>query len=385
MKRGQTFRIHPLRECLKAKSHFLLGPHQIGKSTLIRQALGDDCVYYDLLDTQVAAELTTRPWLIRERLRPQDKLIVIDEVQKLPALLDEVQLLVERDADLRFLLTGPSGRKLKRGGANLLGGRLWTTYLYPFVAPELDYRHWEERLRIGSMPSVLFADDPMRELQAYAGRYLQEEVRAEGLVRSIENFSRFLATVAHTNGEQVNFTNIGSDASVPSRTVREFYRILVDTLIGFYLEPWRHGKRKAVATPKFYFFDVGIANSMVGRRELARGTAEYGRAFEHQVILEVRAYLTYKRVTGRPLTYWRTKEQHEVDLVIGDEIAIEIKAKPAVTDRDLKSMRLIAGEAAWQRRIVVSEERAWRRTEDGIEVWPVEEFLRMMWDGGLIT
>ena len=185
----------------------------------------------------------------------------------------------------------------------------------------------------------------------------REEIAAEGLVRSIQNFARFLETAAHANGEQLNFVNVASDAAVPARTVREYYQILVDTLVGFYLEPWGRGKRKAVATPKFYFFDVGVANALVGRRDVPRGTSEYGRAFEHLVICEVRAYLSYR---GRPqkLAYWRTREKYEVDLIVGDELAIEMQAKSMVADRDLKNMRLITPEANWHRRIVVSEEGA---------------------------
>lgn len=383
MNRAKIIRIMPLRTLLEDGSILLLGPRQTGKSTLIRQALAEDCVFYDLLNSRVFAELSQQPWLVRERLEAPQKLVVIDEIQKIPALMDEVHLMISRDPALRFVLSGSSSRKLYRGGVNLMGGRVWDAQLHPFVSAELDYRELDERLRIGSIPGIFGSPDPFRALQAYAGLYLREEVAAEGLVRSIQNFARFLETAAHTNGEQLNFVNIASDSGVPARTVREYYQILVHTLVGFYLEPWRHGKRKAVATPKFYFFDIGVANSLVGRREVVRGTPEYGRAFEHLVIAEVRAYLSYRGLKI-PMTYWRTKEKHEVDLIIGNEIAIEMKAKPMVTDRDLKSLRLIAPEANWRKRIAVSEERAWRRTDDGIEVYPVEQFLRLLWNDELI-
>ena len=383
MNKGKVLRIAPLREQLKSGSILLLGPRQTGKSTLIHQALGDDCVYYDLLDTKVFAELSHRPWLIREQLSVTQKLVAIDEIQKLPALLDEVHLMIARDPMMRFLLSGSSARKLNRTGSNLAGGRLWEAQLHPFVSAELAYGYWDDRIRIGSIPGIMGSPDPFRALQAYGGLYLREEIAAEGLVRSIQNFSRFLETAAHTNGQQLNFVNVAADAAVPARTVREYYQILVDTLVGFYLEPWGHGKRKAVATPKFYFFDVGVANSLVGRREVPRGTSEYGHAFEHLVICEIRAYLSY-RAWKLPMTYWRTKEKYEIDLILGDEYAIEVKAKSMVTDRDLKNMRLIGPEAAWRRRMVVSEEGMWRRTEDGIEIFPVEQFLRLLWGGELI-
>jgi predicted AAA+ superfamily ATPase len=384
MELGKVVRIAPLRSLLKLNSLLLLGPRQTGKSTLIRQAVGNECVYYDLLDTKVFAEISHRPWLIREQLSPEQRLIVIDEIQKVPSLLDEVHLMVARDPGIRFLLSGSSARKLNRHErVNMTGGRVWETELHPFVSPELDFAHWEERISIGSIPGIMASNEPFRALQAYAGFYLREEIAAEGLVRSIQNFARFLETAAQTNGEQLNFANVASDSTVPSRTVREYYQILVDTLVGFYLAPWGHGKRKAVATPKFYFFDVGVANSLVGRREVPRGTPEYGRTFEHLVICEVRAYLSYRGLK-HAMTYWRTREKHEVDLIIGDEYAIEIKGKPMVTDRDLKNIRLIGPEANWRKRIVVCEERLWRRTEDGIEVFPVEQFLRRLWNDELI-
>ena len=171
----QSDRIAPLRENLKVSSILLLGPRQTGKSTLIRQALGDDCVCYDVLDTKVFSEISQRPWLIRKRLTPDQKLIVIDEVQKIPSLLDEVHLMIVRDPELRFLLSGSSARKLNRGAANLTGGRLWDAQMHPFVSAELDYAHWSERVRIGSIPGIVGSADPVRALQAYAGLYLRED------------------------------------------------------------------------------------------------------------------------------------------------------------------------------------------------------------------
>lgn len=381
---GKVIRIAPLKSLLQLNSLMIFGPRQTGKSTLIRQVLGEECVYYDLLDTKVFAEVSQRPWLIREQMTPERKVVVIDEIQKVPALLDEVHLMVVRDPSLRFVLSGSNARKLNRNErVNMTGGRVWNTELHPFVSAELGFGLWEERIAVGSIPGILASQDPFRALQAYAGFYLREEIAAEGLVRSIQNFARFLETAAQTNGEQLNFVNVASDSGVPARTVREYYQILVDTLVGFYLEPWGHGKRKAVATPKFYFFDVGIANSLVGRREVPKGTPEYGRAFEHLVVCEVRAYLSYRGLQ-LPMTYWRTREKYEVDLILGDELAIEIKAKPMVTDRDLKHLRLIGPEADWKRRIVICEERLWRRTEDGIEIFPVEQFLRRLWNDELI-
>ncbi len=378
---GEVPRFLVLTDRVGLKSHFLFGPRQTGKSTLVRHQF-PEALYYDLLNARVFGELVGRPWLLRERLSGTESVIIIDEIQKVPALLDEVQLLVERDPKLRFVLTGSSARKLMRGGANLLAGRAWIARLHPLVSPELNYSLWNERLAIGSLPSVLRSPEPVEELRAYTGTYLREEIRAEGLVRSVEHFARFLEVAALTSGEQVNFTEVASDAQVPARTVREFYQVLVDTLLGFFVEPYRAAKRKAVAAPKFYLFDTGVTNSLLRRTQLAPGTPEYGRAFEQLIAIELRAWLDYRRIDA-PLTFWRTKEKEEVDFVIGNAIAIEAKASEVISDRHLKGLRRLHEERPLERRIVVSRERVARRTEDGIEILPAEQFLRLVWSGEL--
>lgn len=376
---GQVARILPLAERVALKSHFLFGPRQTGKSTLTR-AQFPDAVYYDMLDSRTYGELAARPWLIRERLTGNERIVIIDEIQKLPALLDEVHLMIERNPALRFVLTGSSARKLTRGGANLLAGRAWVARLHPLISAELDFAFTEERLLLGSLPVVMHSPEPFEELRAYSGTYLREEIRAEGLVRSVEHFARFLEVAALTNGEQVNFTGVASDAQVPARTAREFYQILVDTLLGFFVEPYRGGKRKAVAAPKFYLFDTGVANSLLRRTGLPPGTPEYRRAFEHLVAIELRAWLDYQRLDA-PLTFWRTKEKDEVDFVVGNGLAIEAKAAEVVTDRHLKSLRRLHEERPMRRLVVVSRERQPRRSGDGVEILPLSEFLRLLWSG----
>ncbi len=376
-------RILELEALLQHSSLFLFGPRQTGKSTLLR-TLFPQAKFYDLLEADTFRELSAAPEIIRQRLRPEERLVIIDEIQKLPLLLDEVHLLIERNKTLRFILTGSSARKLKRGGANLLAGRALTLSLHPLVAPEVDFVLLPERLNIGSLPAILTSLIPAELLRAYVGTYLQEEILAEGLVRNIGSFSRFLSTAGLTNGEQINFTAVGGDTGIPPRTVREYYTVLEDTLVGYLLPCFQHTrKRKPVSTPKFYFFDVGVANTLAKRGKVEPGSEMFGRALEHVIFLELRAYLDYRRL-DQPLTYWRSRSQFEVDFVIGNKVGIEVKGKSLVNKRDLRGLRALSEDITLRQKIVVSLEREPRVVEGGIEVLPVELFLRRLWDGAIV-
>jgi predicted AAA+ superfamily ATPase len=372
-----------LDSLLQHRSLFLFGPRQTGKTTFLHDRY-PNARFIDLLDARTFRELSARPELLRLSLTPHDQLIVVDEIQKLPALLDEIHLLIEHDKSLRFILTGSSARKLRQKSTNLLAGRALTVHMHPLVAPEVEFRDLDKRLQLGSLPAVLTSPIPYEDLTAYVGTYLKEEIQAEGLARRIEFFSRFLEVAALSNGEILNFAQIASDAAVPSRTVQNYYRILEDTLLGYQLPPFRKTPtRKAVATAKFYFFDVGVAHALIGREEVRPRTGEYGRALEHLVFLELRAYLDYTR-NRAGLTFWRTHTKHEVDFLVGDITAVEVKAKERVMDRDLRGLRALAEELPSLRKIVVSNE-LWRRTtDDQIEIYPIEEFLRELWSGKLL-
>jgi uncharacterized protein len=375
-------RVIDLTTIIEKKSFFLLGPRQTGKSTLL-QAQFPDATYIDLLAADVYRQLSAYPERLREQLIGDERLVIIDEIQKLPSLLDEVQLLITKNKDVRFILTGSSARKLRRGGANLLAGRAWTRYLHPLVYAELPNEKFRQRLLHGSLPHVIDSHDPIQELKEYCGVYLQEEIRAESLTRSIEAFSRFLSVAALCNGEQLNYTKIGNDSQVPPRTVREFFVVLEDTLVGFNLPAFRSGRsRKAVASSKFYFFDIGVAHSLQGITQLAEGSTQYGKALEHLIAMELRAYCSYRRPDAK-LSYWRSTSQIEVDFVIDSHIAIEVKATGNVSHRDSKGLIAFAEEAELSRSIIVSTEKHRRRLESGVEVWPVEEFLALLWSGGL--
>lgn len=371
---------------LDSRSVFLFGPRQTGKTTLLRERYPQS-PWFNLLQGDTFLRLSRNPGRLRQELEPvhpESGPVIVDEIQKLPSLLDDIHDLIERRG-FRFVLTGSSPAKLRRGGTNLLGGRARLRYLMPLVSAEIPEWNIDRALRFGMIPSIYLSDDPALDLQAYCGAYLQLEVQAEGLVRGVEPFSRFLQTAAQRAGEQVVYERIASQAQVPARTVREFYTVLVDTLIGVMIEPVRFRstatRRKPVSRGKFYFFDVGVAHALAGTTGFDDHTSEYGRALEQLVFHELRAWLTY---TGdrRPLTFWRTVGGLEVDFVIDTEVAIEVKASRHLAGADLRGLRAIGDEQRWRRRILACREPV-RRTVDGIEVIPVQEFLSDLWSRGL--
>jgi predicted AAA+ superfamily ATPase len=366
-----------LSRLLGKKSHFLLGPRQTGKTFLIHHTL-KGVRLYDLLDTSVYLALSQNPGRIAQELTPQDHLVVIDEIQRLPGLLNEVHRLIE-ERGVRFLLTGSSARKLRRGGINLLGGRARTKYLHPLTYRELGNRFDVQRaIARGLLPSIYFSDDPRADLQAYAGSYLQQEVVAEGMTRNVPAFSRFLRVAALCNGTIVNFTNVANDAQVARTTIYEYFEILKDTLILHELPPWRKSKkRKPLASSKYYFFDVGVVAALQGR-EFRPGTREFGEAFETCLMHELISHADY--VSGEPLSYWRSTSGFEVDFIIGDHTGVEAKAKANLSPSDVKSLRALAEERKLKRYICVSLEPRMRKF-NGITVLPLREFLDALWNG----
>lgn len=365
---------------LDRKSHFLFGPRQTGKTTLIRTALPGVRVY-DLLDSAVFLALSREPGRIAEEITPADRVVAIDEIQRLPELLNEVHRLIE-ERGTRFLLTGSSARSLRRGGVNLLGGRARTVRLHPLTSAELG-SHFDltRAVERGTIPSIYFSDDPPADLEAYAGTYLQQEVVAEGAVRNAPAFSRFLRVAALCNGTLVNFTKVGNDAQVPRTTVHEYFEILRDTLILLEVPAWRASrKRKPVASSKYYFFDVGVAASLQGRLLRAR-TPEFGPGLETYLLHELTAHADYR--SGAPIEHWRSTSGFEVDFIYGESVAIEVKATSNVTAADLKSLRALAEEKKMSRYLCVSLEAS-RRQVEGITILPVREFLSELWDGALL-
>lgn len=387
-------RILDLKKTLSRKSLFLLGPRQTGKSTLLK-TLYPDSLYINLLNNRDFQRYSQKPDHLTEVIaahkeKSKDRIVIIDEIQKLPILLDEVHNLIESDKSLRFILTGSSARKLRRQGVNLLGGRAARFHLHPICYPELEkktLKNWLEKLTIGGLPSILQSTEPQADLKDYVGLYLREEIQAEGLSRSIENFSRFLDFAALMNTEQINYTAIGSDAQLSPTTVRDYFEVLDDTLIGHTLPAFLSTKkRKAMATSKFYFFDCGVVNAIIGRSEVALHTPEFGKMLEQAIFIEIKTYLDYQNSTKK-IEYWRSTSQFEVDFLIYDHlkkvVAIEVKASPNPGKKDFKGLLALEEEVELERKIVVCNTDTARKTKEGVEIMPILDFLERLWTGKL--
>lgn len=377
-------RILDLGKILKHRSLFLFGPRRTGKSTYLRDRF-PEARYYDLLDSKVFRELSAAPELLRERLRPEDSLIIIDEVQKLPALLDEVQLLIERQKNLRFILTGSSLRKLRRGQANLLAGRAITAHFFPLVHAEVPDVPLERRLLRGNLPAIIDSEIPEEDLKAYVGDYLKEEIQAEFESRKLEGFSRFLNFAATCSGEQINYSALGSELGINPKIIREYFQALDDTLVGSELPAFTGGKlRKPVTSSKFYFFDIGVSNILLNRSLQIISNDMLGSALEHLIFHELRAYLSYNRLNHK-LNYWRSYSQLEVDFLLSEEVAIEVKATSKVTKKDKRGLLALEDEVLLRRKIIVCRESEPRKDENGIEIIPVNLFLEQLWKGKIVT
>lgn len=366
-------------EDAKEDSVFFFGARQTGKTTLLKQ-LFPRARYYDLLKSDEFERLSRRPYLLREELQdyPKGELVIIDEIQKLPILLDEVHWLMT-NKELRFILTGSSARKLRRSGANLLGGRALLNNFYPLVSAELEDFDLDHAVNNGMIPRHYLIADASKRLSGYIGTYLQTEIIEEALVRNLPSFNRFLEAAALTSGEMLVYTNVASDCGVSAVTIKAYFEILVDTLFGYLIPAYtKVVKRKLVHAPKFYMFDVGVTNYLLHRSSLRQGSPEYGHAFEHLIIQEIIAYLGYHG-RQKDLSYWRTGYGYEVDAVLGDaQVGIEIKSSAEVKDNQLKGLRSFGEDYPQARLIVVSLDK-YRRRKDNIEIIPVREFLSDLW------
>lgn len=374
-----------LPELLKKKSFFLFGPRATGKSYLIRQQLEGKAQVIDLLKAEVLLPLSQNPSELEALIhqKSEGSIVVIDEVQKVPALLDEVHRLIE-EKKIRFLLTGSSARKLKRGQANLLAGRAWKAELFPLSSAEISDFNLERYLQYGGLPAVYDSAQPQEELGAYVQTYLKEEILAEGIIRKLPPFSRFLKSAALSNGQIINFTQVGNDAQVSPSTVREYFSVLEDTLIGFSLEPWTASKkRKAIQTAKFYFFDTGVTHMLAGTKTLDRNSNLYGQSFEQFIGMELKAYLSYRRLQ-ETLTFWRSLVgDYEVDFLIGELMAIEVKASQRINPSDLRGLKVLKDEGVFSNFYLVSQDRM-EKNVDGIRLVPWNVFLEELWSGKII-
>ncbi len=359
-----------LRKFSSKYSFFLFGPRGTGKSTLLKQRFNlDECLWLDLLESSVEDRFLQSPsdlYAIVKALPDHIQYVVVDEIQKVPPLLDEVHRLIE-GTDKIFILTGSSARKLKQGGANLLAGRAFVYHLYGLSCFELkDQFDLAQALQWGTLPKIFsFSEnlDKTEFLRAYADTYLKEEIWSEHVVRNLSPFRRFLEVAAQCNGKIINYANIARDIGVDDKTIKDYFGILEDTMIGFFLESYHNSFRKRfVEKPKFYFFDLGVVRSLSRSLSvpLTPKTAAYGEAFEHFILLEFIRLGSYFQPDYR-YSFLRTPADVEIDLVIERPgkplLCIEIKSSDAISERDITAFLRITKDIPQCEAVVLSQDR----------------------------
>jgi len=363
----------------RGKSAFLWGPRKVGKTYWISHTLSGAEII-DLLKTDTLAEYISRPALLRERYQNHKGLIVIDEVQKIPPILDEVHWLIENKG-ISFLLTGSSARKVRRGHANLLGGRAWRRTMVPLSYMEVTDFNLERIMVSGLLPPHYLSSNPGEDLRSYIADYLKEEVIAEALTQNIPAFNEFLRVAAITSSELINYVNIARETGVSHKVVRTYFDILEDTYLGFRIPPWKKSKnRRMITTEKFYLFDVGVANYLA-RRQPKIGSQEFGKAFEHYILMELKAYQSYRN-PDMPVTFWRTSTGREVDFILGDkELAIEIKGSSRVHEGDIGALQALLEDGPVKKCCIVCLEKQPRQLTKNIEAIPWQSFVERLWCG----
>ncbi len=322
--------------------------------------------------------------VLEEENRHKTKLlIVIDEIQKLPSLLDEVHRLIHKK-NQKFLLTGSSARKLKKKGVNLLAGRAWQMFLFPLTSKEIPQFNLITYLNRGGLPQIYNSLQYQEELEAYCNLYLREEVQNESFTRNIQAFAEFLDLIALSNGQELNYESFSQDLQVSPGTLKTYVEILRDTLIGFSLPGFtKTKKRKAISREKHYLFDLGITNTLSQQGVIKKGSESFGKAFEHFIILEVRDFLSYSRKFF-PMFYWRSSSKMEVDLVVGSKVAIEIKSTKLIQDKHLKGLRALKEEGLIKKYFAVSLDEEERITSEKINILPWKVFLQKLWNSEII-
>lgn len=376
----------------KSKSFFLFGARGVGKSTLLRHRLDKETTHtINLLHAREEDRFSRNPDLLVEVVRSlptRVTSIVIDEIQKVPKLLDLVHDLIEESQiKSQFILTGSSARKLKRGQANLLAGRAYMRHLYPLTAEELgDQFQLETYLKWGGLPEIWNSpqdSDRAEFLDAYSTMFIKEEIQAEQIVRQLGPFRRFIEVAAQCNGKILNYSKISRDIGADPKTVKAYFEVLVDTLMGFFVESFHTSRRKRIVqAPKFYFFDPGVTRALARHLEIAPfpSTSYYGELFEHFIILEIFKKSEYNRLNYR-LNYLKTEDQAEVDLVIerpGKPLAlVEIKSKQQIHKEDLRHLLRFSADFPDAQSYCFSLD-PYDRTIEGVSVLPWMEGIRAL-------
>jgi predicted AAA+ superfamily ATPase len=365
------------------ESLFLWGARQTGKSTLLK-TLFPDALWFDLLLSDVYERLLRNPSMLRETIAAgQYTVMIIDEIQRIPELLNEVHWIITH-LQVRVIMSGSSPRKIIRSNTNLLGGRALRYELYPFTSEEIPNFDLLKALNHGLLPRHYLSSSPKKMISAYVGNYLRDEIAGEAKIRNVANFSRFLESAAFSNGEMVNYANIASDCGVSAVTVKEYFQILEDTLVGRFLPSYqKKPKRRVITAPKFYFFDIGVVNYLLKRGKIDFGSELFGNAFEHFIYNELYAHSSY---SGKdyPIYYWRTASQIEIDFVLGNhDVAIEVKATSNVQSRHLKGLKSFSEEYAVNQLVLVCNEPL-PRISEGVRILPWKVFLEELWAGRII-
>jgi len=377
-------------ELPQRQSAFLWGPRKTGKSTYLKNRFPNSIIF-NFLKTDFFIEVSKNPALLREQILVMDKNvlknpIILDEAQKVPQILDEVHWLIENKG-LRFILCGSSARKLRRGHVNLLGGRAWRYEMFPLVTAELKGINLLHVLNHGMIPTHYLQDDEecKRSLKAYIQDYLKEEVFAEGLTRNIPAFSRFFDAFGYSHGELTNYSNIARDCGVDSKTVKEYYQILIDTLLAIRIDPLKKRQSRKIITkaPKYYLFDVGVANYLRKLNLLEERGEAFGKAFEHFLLMEIIAYRAYSNKDFE-INFWRTKTGLEIDFILaGGDIAIEVKGTSRIDKKDFNALEAFTEEYSPKRNIIVCNEKV-KRLHGKIEITPWSDFLQELWAGNIL-
>jgi len=366
------------------ESFFFWGARQTGKSTLLK-TLFPDALWFDLLLTEEYNRLSKNPEYLRKSIlaMPTVSTVVIDEIQLIPQLLNEVHWCIVNKS-IRFILSGSSPRKILRSGANLLGGRALRYELLQLVSTEIPDFDLTRAINNGLLPRHYNSNNATKLLSAYIGSYLRDEIVAEARLRNVAVFSRFLETAAFTNGEIVNYSNIASDIGISVPTVKDYFQILEDTLLGRFLPSFqKNPKRRIIQAPKFYMFDVGVVNSLLGRKKIEIGNEVFGKAFEHFIYQEIYAYSRYSELNFN-MAFWHTATHKEVDFILGDhEVAIEVKSTSEAQLRHIGGLKAFANDYTVKKLILVSNDM-YPRLLDNVLVLPWKIFLQQLWNGEII-